>query len=148
MLNKKMKILETSQEKLSNNLKEEIDQREKIERKIFQMNEGFNNKFSQMQKGIDEFSSIITEQITDLNTKLFDQLGSNHKNSSKNIEELIKKNEIMEKDQNTIINEHKVFKIETNNKILSLDENSKKFINLTKKDISDSLSKYEYVIII
>ena len=136
-------MLEISQEKLSSNLKDEIDQREKIERKIFQMNESFNNKFSLMQKGIEEFSSIINEQINEVKTKLFDQIDINHKNNSKNIEELSKKYEIIKNEQNNINNENRAFKIETNEKISSLDENLNKFINLAKKDISDTLSKFE-----
>ena len=138
-----MQMLEISQEKLCSNLKEEIDQREKIERKIFQMNEGFNNKFSLMQKGIDEFSCVISEQITEVKTKIFEQITINQKNSFKIFEDLEKKYERMEKEHNSIINEHKAFKMETNDKIQGIDENSNKFINLAKKDISDTLSKFE-----
>ena len=76
---------------------------------------------------------------------MFDQIDINHKNNSKNIEELSKKYEIIKNEQNNFNNENKAFKIETNEKISSLDENLNKFINLAKKDISDTLSKFELV---
>ena len=43
-LNKKMQMLENSQEKFLSDLKEEINLREKLDRKIVLMNESFNNK--------------------------------------------------------------------------------------------------------
>jgi hypothetical protein len=138
-----MQMIESSHEKLTSSLKDEIGMRENIERKIFQMNESFNNKFSLMQKGIDEFSSIVTEQITEIKSKLFEQIGSSNKNNAQSIDDLVKKYEIMEKEHNSIINEHKAFKMETNEKILSIDENTNKCLNIAKKDIFDSLSKIE-----
>ena len=141
-----MQILEASQEKLTTHLKDEINQRENIERKIFQMNENFNNKFSLMQRGIDDFSYIITDQISEVKTKLFDQVGSNQKGVSKSIDELSKKYEIIEQEHNSIINEHKSFKMETSDKILDLDENITKSVNFIKKDVFDSLSRVEYLV--
>jgi len=137
-------MIEASHDKLSSSLKEEINMRENIERKIFQMNENFNNKFSLMQKGIEDFSGIITDQINEVKTKLLDQVGSNQKNNTKSIDELMKKYEIIEKEQINIINDHKAFKMETNDKMLSLDENTNKCLNLYKKEILDTLSKVEY----
>jgi len=139
-----MQVIEASHDKLSSSLKEEINMRENIERKIFQMNENFNNKFSLMQKGIEDFSGIITDQINEVKTKLLDQVGSNQKNNTKSIDELMKKYEIIEKEQTNIINDHKAFKMETNDKMLSLDENTNKCLNLYKKEILDTLSKVEY----
>lgn len=143
-INKKMQMIEASHDKLSSSLKEEINLRENIERKIFQMNENFNNKFSLMQKGIEDFSGIVTEQINEVKSKLLDQLGSSQKNNTKTIDDLIKKYELMEKEHNNMINEHKAFKMEANDKLLSLDENTNKSLNLAKKDIFDTLSRIEY----
>lgn len=139
-----MLTIEASHDKLSSSLKEEINMRENIERKIFQMNENFNNKFSLMQKGIEDFSGIITEQINEVKTKLLDQVGNNQKNNTKSIDELMKKYETVEKEQTNIINDHKAFKMETNDKMLSLDENTNKCLTLYKKEIFDTLSKIEY----
>ena len=140
-----MQMIEASHDKLSSSLKDEINMRENIERKIFQMNESFNNKFSVMQKGIEDFSGIITEQINEVKTKLLDQVGNNHKNTNKSIEELVKKYEIIEKENINIINDHKAFKMEANDKLLSLDENTNKSLNLYKKEILDTLSKIELI---
>ena len=138
-----MQLIEASHDKLSSSLKEEINLRENIERKIFQMNENFNNKFSLMQKGIEDFSGIVTEQINEVKTKLLDQLGNNQKNNKISLEELAKKYEIMEKEHNSMINEQKAFKMETNDKLLNLDESTNKTMNTSKKDIFDTLSRIE-----
>ena len=45
-----MQMLENSQEKFLSDLKEEINLREKLDRKIVLMNESFNNKLNSMQK--------------------------------------------------------------------------------------------------
>ena len=139
-----MQMLENSQEKFLSDLKEEINLREKLDRKIVLMNESFNNKLNSMQKGIENFSSLYTEQIMEVKTKLIEQINSNHKETSRIIEDIVKKYEMMEKEHNSIINEHKAFKMDTNDKIVSLNETSNELINSAKKDIADTVAKFEY----
>lgn len=136
-------MIEASHEKLTTKLQDEIDQRENIQRKIFQINEGFSNKFATMQKGMEESFSLVSEQIQDLKTMLFDKIGNSHKSSTQTLEDLSKRFEAMEKEHNSIINEHKAFKLETNEKILSLDDSTNKCLNIAKKDIFDALAKIE-----
>ncbi len=142
-LNKKIQSIDSFNEKLENNLKEEIAFRQNIEKKTFHMNETFNNKFITMRKGFDDLVQVMTEQIESLKTKFSEDLHINSNSFLDRFEESIKRIENHEKKSNDSLYDLNNFKNEIGVKIEKLEESLRKDVKDIKKDINSNNMKIE-----
>jgi len=142
-LNRKIQSVETYQNKLDNNIREEAILRQNIEKKTFYINETLNNKILSMKKGFDDLAEVVTYQIESLRSKFMEDFHLNNQNFLKKFEESLKRLETYEKSNERTYHDLSHFKSENNQRLIYLEETFLREIKDLKKEVTNNTIKLE-----
>lgn len=142
-LNMKLKSIDSFHEKFENNLKEEAQLRQNIEKKTFYMNENFTEKFNSFDKKIELLSSSVTECIDSTNDQILQEVHDANEKLLMRFQESVRRIDIAEKNSNEVFTNFTLFKNENNKKINYFEETLQTDVQEIKKELRESNLRLE-----
>lgn len=106
------------------------------------MGEDFSKQIGNVRSDIDVINETLNGQLTDLKKKMLDEMNKNSGNLTKSFEERLKRLEGNDVQMQTSLNELANFKLQSENKLMSLEHS----IGLEIKEIRKELSNHSIVL--
>ena len=144
-INRKLESHETIHKKFETSIKDEIAFRQNVEKKTFQINETFLNKFTNITSQLEDLDIKTNKKIESLQIKFIDEIQKNNERNNKENESILKRLNENEEKILKLSKELEFYKSDYNEKVNKAEDSFTNDIIELKKEISEKKFRIEII---